>query len=59
MKNNYFKYLFDSMSNHIANKINRLALINENIEAKAFIEGINPVSYQTKHNLIESKMNSV
>ena len=46
------------MSNHIANKINRLALIKENIEAKAFIEGISPVLYQIKHNLIESKMNS-
>jgi len=31
------------MSNHIANKINKAALMKENIAARAFIEGIIPV----------------
>ncbi len=42
------------MSNHMANKVKRLALMNENITASALIGGIRPTKNHTQHILMKS-----
>ena len=42
------------MSNHMAKRVNKLALINENMAASALIEGIFPKWYQKKKSLAKS-----
>ena len=54
--NNYsFNFLFASISNHMAKRVNWLALIKENIAASAFISGILPVRYQSTKTLKNNK----
>ena len=40
------------MSNHMAKRVNRLALMNENMAARAFIGGMCP-NYQDQKSLIK------
>ncbi len=53
----HFRSLFASISNHMANREKRLALMKENMAANALMGGIDPINHHLENNL--TKRNTV